>query len=552
MKIRFTGLLLIFFVGLSFVSFATEQYPQRSVIEQDGQQVGFYFINGKRYREVKLKDAERVAKGIGVAFFVKLESLQGQRVLVYTPENVDPVNFKLKAGIILPDSTRGVNLLLAGKKDEAGGRNFIIESVSLMPNDLELFKSKKEILAKKTATAFDYYELGDWIEVAKNHTRIVEDEIFSRYESARDWAHKKGVELEAAELSKGPKEFIALLNERTKYAKEKATSSCSDFTASLLASYRDFSEEFSGFKKDVVEKGTAVSGQTKKAYAQACLRMGAFYEEMFGDNSKAVELYKKAVEFNNELTVAVKKLKKQGIVYVDGTWKKATEIAKEVGEKTSTAAKEVAEKVKEVAEKIETAANLAPASLEGKLDKKTIAGEKYFRSMSDMLYLVSIDKGKGVNELAEMIPSFPEDVARKSVFMCASRYAKDSLPVIEKALLSESNIVRAEAANYLCVVYPEGAEKLIATLKEEKNTAVAFSIIDSMWSLADKRAASLMVAVIREGQLPEKVRKHALQYLVSASGVDFGLDGFAWKRWLGSGMENFKRKEKHVLVDSGK
>lgn len=521
--------ILLLFIFVTSVCPAQE-YPERIILNQDGVDAAFYNLNGMQYRYFSLFDADKVAEEIPAAFSVKLEDSSNPKdILFYGSTNLG-LKFSLADGVKLPSEKIGENLLVGCKKGGGDGQ-FIIYTASLMPDDLVLFEQKKSHLLKDKATIpEDYFILGDWIDMAKKQSQIIEEDVYQKYVNNSNWAYGRALELSEKALNVSAGETVEYYKRMKDFYDKMGEAPEGKAAGIVSAVYKEFMDK----SENLPELASADKLDEKqiKDYAAAMyLVIGGIYDELLMKPDEAKRLLLVSAGVSAEYPEVKRRMSGLDYVLYNEKWmtKRERDAIIEKEEQALKAKLSSAEqKKKEEAEKIIRQAMSSGVGVE--------------KAMLDADYLLSLEKSSGLKELVGELEKMPLEVAVYSLYQMVSWYGVDSEKFLEGILEGKNVALKKYAAGFLCALGSSSAQKVSARFSVEKSEEVLKDYTDALWRVEGNEGISNMLAIIRSTGISKDVRAHAAEYMKSETGQNFGLDPFAWKKWWGDNSENFKRK----------
>ncbi len=518
MKMR-TYVILMIFVLSSFGN--TAEYPEIFILRQGDKNVAFYNLNHVRYRLISIFEAESIEKGVPVAFSLKIEDVGNQEdILFYGASNLN-IRFYLAEGVKFPTEKTGTNVvvgcLLGNKKN-----SFVINVVKSMPDDLTLFEQKKKaLLANNNTVPEDYLMLGDWIDMAKKQSQIIEEKIYQKYIDDSTWAYEKALDMSKKSIKPNLVSVKRFAMRMKKFVKKMGDAPEGKASAIASSLYRDFGKKYPKLTKSLSYSEYSIS-EIKDSSAQMLVIIAEMYDEILLKTESSNQLYFSAAYISPMLPAVKKKMMAMGLVLFKNRWltkEKLSEIkiaeAQEFKDKAIVQKESLKNKKKLIVKKA-----------------KDNAGLGVEKAIIDTDYLLALDNGLGLKELAQGLDEMPIEGAEYAMYQMALWYPKESESIFISIIQSKSNNLKKYAAGLLCLLNIENDNKLFEMLSVEKDGGVLGDYIDVLWYVSKENSLRNMVDIVRNDKLPKQARLKALAYLKEETKLDYGLDPFVWKMWL--------------------
>jgi hypothetical protein len=502
--------------------------------DPNGQTVTFYMHEGTRYRLLEPAQLAHSGKGVRVCVLDKLVAVTEQSIRL-NDRAFDKIPFVPDAGVKLT-SNPGANLWVGGTIAVDGEKTiFRIGAVEEMPSDLELFALRKEALEKREdAAAEDWFRLAWWLDKGKSLSAGLSDKEFNAYNKNISESYDKAMDLEKKDLASTEIKAIAARLRRYRIFVESFGGTVPEGQAAWhLEKCRKFIHSQAKVENAVKGENPRLSEAQKKIFVAAAHLLDGRMEMQYRKNrQEAVRLYRAGAKFSAADPELGKELRDMGYVFIADQWvtpAEAKAIKRELEEKANAeAARKAREQLKQEREESR---------------KRLRAGEDMNRIRTVVDPLLSNPNAANLSELAGMIGSMQEDVARYALWQATGLPPKcDPAEVFAAGLGSKNNNVRADAISLFALRGTEGVLPLIQHSGKEADAGLRKLLVGELRAIPGHGGIDALVQLANAGGVRPDIMKMAADALAEETGENFGPDGFRWKSWWQNNREKFERK----------
>lgn len=537
---RLRILLLITLLAMTAVSgISAGDLQQKTVRDLKGNPITIYFYNGQRYSLLEHEELSRAKAGVHVCVLARLSEVRDDAVLLHDQSLID-VRFVLKDGVQVK-AKPGANLWIGGQlKRENGQTTFLVEATSPLASDLDLFKTMWNDLEKrKTATPEDYLRLGWQLDRGRVLSMGLSNEEYKAYRDGTEKAYARALSLEQQGLdSRDSKDLAARVTRYRDFVKSFGGSTVGERTRWQLDQYRKILHD----NARAVESLTAETGaaplekeQIDRLLADLHLMVGQMAIQYLKDEDLAGRIFREGAKIRPADVDLGKELKQLGYVRYKDQWATPDEV-------TSLRRKE-----RDEARAEETRiARLKEEEARKQALQRLQAGEGLRKIRTTVDPLLTNPSTENLAELAELLPSLSEDVARYALWQAdALPPAIDTQPLLKSALLLESDQVRKDAGALLARKGTSDAmTAVVGRLRLEKDAAVRDSLIQAIERVPGTEGIDGLVVLVSTNNAPESARKKAAEILQRETGESHGMNAQAWKDWWQKNRTTFTRNSR--------